>query len=138
MTSTDDVAGFFSPGLFLTGEQRERLRTGSPGWPAASPHRPHRRSRAGRRGPRGVGRCRFLALYHGEALQDCCYRSAQKQLVISYDQRWPQLYERALVLASGYLPQVVRDSSDRLWLIYHNITSELADSLTQKLSLHLT
>ncbi|NEQ67201.1 MAG: hypothetical protein F6K21_17175 [Symploca sp. SIO2D2] len=81
---------------------------------------------------------RFLALYHGEALQDCCYRSAQKQLVISYDQRWPQLYERALVLASGYLPQVVRDSSDRLWLIYHNITSELADSLTQKLSLHLT
>lgn len=79
---------------------------------------------------------RFLSLYHSEALQECDYRSAQKLLVIPCHDRWPQLYERALVLASGYLPQVVKDSSDRLWLCYHNITPELASSLTQKLSLH--
>jgi hypothetical protein len=75
---------------------------------------------------------RFLDLYHSKVLQDCHYRADQKQLQVCYHQRWPQLYERALVLASGYLPQV---SSDRLWLRYHNITPELTSCLTQKLSL---
>jgi hypothetical protein len=75
---------------------------------------------------------RFLALCHSQALQECYYSAAQKQLVVPNTERWPQLYERALVLASGYLPQI---SSDRLF--YHNITPELAHTLTQKLSLHL-
>ena len=75
---------------------------------------------------------RFLALHHEKTLQACCYSLEQKQITVPYHQRWPQLYERALVLASGYLPQI---SGDRQWLTYHNISPELADSLCQKLTL---
>ncbi|WLT37184.1 hypothetical protein NON20_14460 [Synechocystis sp. B12] len=75
---------------------------------------------------------RFLALYHEKVLQECCYSSEQKQLRVPYDQRWPQIYERVLVLASGYLPQIF---GDRQWLNYHNISPELANSLCKKLSL---
>ena len=78
---------------------------------------------------------RFLTLHYSEKLRECCYRPAQKQLVILCNERWPQLYERSLVLASGYLPQVISNSSDRVWLCYHNITSDLASSLTHQLSL---
>ena len=75
---------------------------------------------------------RFLALYHGNSFKECVYNVEQKQLMVPYNDRWPQLYERALVLASGYLPQM---SSDRLWLYYRNITPELVSRLTQKLTL---
>ncbi|MBP0026957.1 hypothetical protein [Roseofilum sp. Guam] len=75
---------------------------------------------------------RLLSLYHSHALRQCYYKQQQKQLAILYEQRWPQLYEQALVLASGYLPQF---STDHKWLRYHNITPELAQSLTEKLEL---
>ena len=77
---------------------------------------------------------RFLALYHSGNIQECAYRPHQKQLAILAAERWPQLYERALVLASGYLPSW-HNIYDQSWLIYHNITSDLAYWLTEQLSL---
>ncbi|MDB9496079.1 hypothetical protein PN441_10050 [Spirulina major CS-329] len=77
---------------------------------------------------------RFLSLYHSEELQECAYRPQQKQLAILATERWTQLYERALVLASGYLPSW-HQTHEQNWLIYRNITPELAYWLTEKLSL---
>ena len=77
---------------------------------------------------------RFLALNHSDMLQECVYHPAQRQLATLAAERWPQLYERALVLASGYLPSQ-HNTHDQNWLIYSNIPSELAYWLTEQLSL---
>ena len=77
---------------------------------------------------------RFLALHHSRKLQECVYRVDQKQLAILSSERWPQLYERALVLASDYLPSWHNTQYEN-WLIYRNITADLAYYLTELLSL---
>jgi hypothetical protein len=73
---------------------------------------------------------RFLARY--DAGQSCLvqYKSTLSQLAVPIDWRWPELYERALVLASGRLP--TRRSG---WLIYDAISTELFDKLRNKLQL---
>lgn len=81
---------------------------------------------------------RFLALHHESdsdyQLQECCYNTQNAQLAVLYDERWPQVYERALVLASGQLPTQKTIHSTR-WLVYSNITPDLAYWLTELLSL---
>ncbi len=74
---------------------------------------------------------RFLARY--EAGQSCPvqYRSATNQLAVPPDGRWPDIYERALVLASGRLP-----SYRSGWLVYESISAELVDELRDKLRLN--
>lgn len=73
---------------------------------------------------------RFLARY--EAGQSCPlrYRSTTNQLAVPSKWRWPEVYERALVLASGRLPSY-RDG----WLVYESIGAELAEELWAKLRL---
>lgn len=76
---------------------------------------------------------RFLALQkQGEK---CLVRYEQEnlRLAIPYAQRWPELYERALVLASGRLPKYQQSEAKNLWLIYENISWDLVQILTQKL-----
>ncbi|MDY7014128.1 MAG: hypothetical protein SVX43_11130, partial [Cyanobacteriota bacterium] len=75
---------------------------------------------------------RFLALCHSN--QPCLarYDSATARLAVPYSQRWPELYERALVLASGLLPSYQK-TEQSLWLIYENVGRELVQQLTQKL-----
>jgi hypothetical protein len=75
---------------------------------------------------------RFLDL--NEQGQSCKvrYNPANFQLAIPYDWRWPELYERALVLASGRLPRRSRN-----WLIYEAITPHLIATLKPKLRLEL-
>ncbi len=73
---------------------------------------------------------RFLALQHNQ--QECIarYDRATKRLAIPVYQRWPEIYERALVLASGLLP-TYQDS----WLLYENVRPEVADQLSDKLNI---
>ena len=73
---------------------------------------------------------RFLARY--DAGQSCPvqWSSAVHQLAVPVAWRWPEIYERALVLSSGRLPGR-RDG----WLIYDNIGLELFEELRYKLRL---
>jgi hypothetical protein len=79
---------------------------------------------------------RFLALYYSQHDLITNYNPETLQLAIPHCQRWPELYERALVLASGLLPKYHKTEEQNLWLIYDNISLDLAHQLTQKL--HVT
>lgn len=72
---------------------------------------------------------RFLALQHNG--QECIvrYDIATERLAIPICQRWPEIYERALVLPSGQLP-TYQDS----WLLYEKVGLEVVRQLTDKLN----
>ncbi|MEH2236916.1 hypothetical protein [Nostoc sp.] len=72
---------------------------------------------------------RFLALHHHGASCQADYNVATKCLAIPVKQRWPEIYERALVLASGQLPTYQGN-----WLLYQNVGGEVAYQLSQKLN----
>ncbi|MEH1768412.1 MAG: hypothetical protein V7L27_29600 [Nostoc sp.] len=75
---------------------------------------------------------RFLALHYSDRLLIAHYDSTTARLAIPFSQRWPELYERALVLASGFVP-IYHKTEQNLWLIYENIAPNLAEKLTKKL-----
>ncbi|NJO94220.1 MAG: hypothetical protein HC820_07465 [Hydrococcus sp. RM1_1_31] len=75
---------------------------------------------------------RFLALYHSQKQCIAHYDAANTRLAIPFSQRWPELYERTLVLASGRLPSYQK-TEQNLWLIYENVDRKLAQKLTEKL-----
>ena len=72
---------------------------------------------------------RFLALQHNG--QECIvrYDITTERLAIPIGKRWPEIYERALVLASGQLP-TYQDS----WLLYDNVGREVVRQLSDKLN----
>jgi hypothetical protein len=75
---------------------------------------------------------RYLALWlEGESCE-VQYEQDAGRLAVPQNWRWPELYERALVLASGRLP-VYRKG----WLLYEDVSSRLLDILQVKLHLHL-
>jgi hypothetical protein len=79
---------------------------------------------------------RFLTrLRHGRCR--AAFRSHTNQLVIPLTDRWPLPYERALVLASGALPQRIRTESGDTVLSYQGITRPLAEKLSVLLDLEL-
>lgn len=71
---------------------------------------------------------RFLALQHSGQKCVIHYDSVTERLAIPVSQRWPELYERALVLASGRLP-TYQDS----WLLYE-VGLEVVQQLSYKLN----
>ncbi len=73
---------------------------------------------------------RFLAHYADGEYSCVRYQHATRQLAIPEAWRWPELYERALVLASGRLP--FREGP---WLIYDGIEPVMLDMLETKLGL---
>lgn len=75
---------------------------------------------------------RFLALHYGNHQCIAHYHPTVACLAIPFSQRWPELYERALVLASGRLPSYQRTEQSS-WLIYDNVGLELVEQLTTKL-----
>lgn len=62
------------------------------------------------------------------------YAPSKNSILIRNSERWPLLYERALVLASGMLPA---RSEDREWLIYSGISGKLVQFLTEKLNVSI-
>lgn len=75
---------------------------------------------------------RFLALRRTGTSCDVHYDSARRELAVSLEQRWPDLYERSLVLASGRLPHFHNDHA-----IYSNITTAQVHILASKLGANL-
>lgn len=73
---------------------------------------------------------RFLALQHNGKECIARYDKSTKRLAIDVYQRWPEIYERALVLASGLLP-----TYQESWLVYENVELELANLLSDKLNI---
>jgi hypothetical protein len=75
---------------------------------------------------------RFLALRRTGTSCDVHYDSARRELAVALEQRWPDLYERSLVLASGQLPSFHNDHA-----IYTNISATQAHILASKLGANL-
>lgn len=78
---------------------------------------------------------RFLVHYHSDRPCFVHYDPQNACLAIPRNQRSPEIYERALVLASGCLPSDHKTQQTG-WLIYKNIGTQLLQKLTEKL--HLT
>ena len=77
---------------------------------------------------------RFLAYDSAGRDFEVTYDSSTNDLLIPMDERWPMLYERALVLASGSLPGPAANSR---WLKYSGVSSELVQLLTEKLNVSI-
>lgn len=78
---------------------------------------------------------RFLAHHHSDRPCVVRYDTMMACLIIPWNQRSPEIYERALVLASGFLPTYYPIQQTEC-LIYENIRKELVQKLVEKL--HLT
>ena len=77
---------------------------------------------------------RFLAYDSAGRDFEVTYDSSTNDLLIPMAERWPMLYERALVLASGSLPGPAANSR---WLKYSGVSSELVQLLTEKLNVSI-
>ena len=77
---------------------------------------------------------RFLAYNAAELDFEVQYDSSANDIWIPVDERWPMLYERALVLASGILPHRAENTK---WLRYSGISNELVQLLTEKLNVSI-
>lgn len=73
---------------------------------------------------------RFAAQQTSEEACPAKYYPEHARLAVAFDSRWPELYERALTLASGKLP--VRNGP---WLVYEGITTDLLSELEKKISM---
>jgi hypothetical protein len=72
---------------------------------------------------------RFLALQHSGFECVARYDRTNWRLAIPVSQRWPEIYERALVLASGQLP-----TYQNSWLLYEKVPMAVISLLTDKLN----
>lgn len=75
---------------------------------------------------------RYLAHYADGQPLSVHYAPHARRVRIQRDLRWPELYERVLVLSSGFLP-----CEERNWLLYENVESAVLDELTPKLNLRV-
>lgn len=75
---------------------------------------------------------RFLADKKASRLTAVRHNSADDSFAVLRSQRWPEIYERSLVLASACLPRISGD-----WLVYKEIPIDLATTLSSKLGLRL-
>ncbi len=80
---------------------------------------------------------RFLASQSAGLEQEPVHQSTTNELRVLAAERWPLLYERALALASGLLPQRATDNAQAAWLVYRDIPAALTGTLAQKLNLQV-
>jgi hypothetical protein len=73
---------------------------------------------------------RFLALRYANVPCRAVYHLTSHLLAIPVSQQWPEIYERALVLSSGQLPEEKND-----WLFFENISPDVAQQLSAKLTI---
>ncbi len=74
---------------------------------------------------------RFLADYAARVDLEAVHNPRTGELMIPFAERWPLLYERALVLATGLLPTPAKNVK---WLRYEGVSAELCYILTNKLN----
>ncbi|MHC5821264.1 MAG: hypothetical protein ACYT04_36680 [Nostoc sp.] len=74
---------------------------------------------------------RFLALQHRGQQCIARYEVETKRLAIPVSQRLPEIYERALVLASGILPKYSNS-----WLLYENVERDVMLQICYKLHIN--
>ena len=74
---------------------------------------------------------RFLALQHSGQQCIARYEVETKRLAIPVSQRLPEIYERALVLASGILPKYSNS-----WLLYENVDRDVMQQICYKLHIN--
>lgn len=77
---------------------------------------------------------RYLSVHNEGKDLKAYYDGKQSYLAIENSQCWPLVYEKALVLASGRLPEIRPDRNLRL---YREIPAELSCLLTKKLNVRL-
>ena len=77
---------------------------------------------------------RFLHLHHENNLNECVFNINSNTLAILANQRWPMIYEKALVKFSGLIP-IQREINNKKWLLYANIPEDVAQRLTTLLEL---
>jgi len=87
-----------------------------------------RRGRDWRRGE--FTALRFLTLSAMNLLGPWRFSADAQELAVRFDERPPELYERALVLCSGLLP-----GNRGGWLVYRNVTAPLVAGLAGRLGL---
>jgi hypothetical protein len=75
---------------------------------------------------------RFLAHSAAGGVCPVEYQGSSRRLAIPSEWRWPELYERVLVLAYGRLPTLARGHT---WLTYEGIPASLLTVLADKLPL---
>jgi len=76
---------------------------------------------------------RFLVYKHAGIECEAVYHELHSELMVPISQRWPMLYERSLVLASGRLPSRTADK----WLSFSAVPEQLAVLLSDKLRISL-
>jgi len=74
---------------------------------------------------------RFLTYNNAETRCEVRYDAGRNELGIPLGQHWPLLYERALVLSSGFLPRRIKDPG---LLIYQKVSADLSHVLAEKLN----
>lgn len=72
---------------------------------------------------------RFLALRQANVECRAFYHHRSRHLAVPVSQRWPDLYERALVLCSGRLADQQNE-----WLFFEEVPREVAQKLADKLT----
>jgi hypothetical protein len=77
---------------------------------------------------------RFLVYKHAGIDCEAVYHELHSELMVPISERWPMLYERSLVLASGRLPS---RTSDNDWLSFSCVPQQLAVLLSDKLGISL-
>ena len=75
---------------------------------------------------------RYLSRVYVEEKCQTFYDANTMCLAIPVNYRWPDFYERALVLASGKLPSLRKN-----WLYFEDISFSLAQELSLKLTASL-
>jgi hypothetical protein len=79
---------------------------------------------------------RFLARLREFGKAGCTFDAETQRLFVPFDWRWPEIYERALVLSSGQMP-TRDDNGTGAWLVYASVERELLDLLQPRLELEV-
>jgi hypothetical protein len=79
---------------------------------------------------------RFLARLREFGKARCTFDAETHRLFVPFDWRWPEIYERALVLSSGQLP-TRDDNGTGAWLVYASVERELLELLQPRLELEV-
>ncbi len=81
---------------------------------------------------------RFLAhLDRGWERQIAYRETPEPELIVPDAARFPEAYERALAISTGFLPYRRRDENGQLCLVYSGVPRSVATSVSAKLELHL-